>query len=296
MSITPFDTQKTPLPTCSVKNFLNDRLDVIEGDYIGEIIKEKGAFSYRELCMLASIFTHLPLTNCLEVGANIGNHTSLFSRFFKTTFAFEPNPFIYKILSTNIQRNNLQAIAYDCGLSNEAAELDFYVDKKNFGASSFVKKHVFDPSTVIKASVAVGDKFIEQKQIADIDYIKIDAEGLEGKIVQGLRKTIERYQPIISLEWNCAETRNDFEKNNLFTTILDGYSIHSIIKSFPKNEYSGVIQTLQRFMLRHVIHRNQKLVLGTFYQEKDYDMVVLFPSRFRTVPKQVRYSEKLLPR
>lgn len=277
------------------KNFLGDYLQVIEGDYIGEIIRRTGAFSKRELFMLASIFSCVPLRNCLEIGANIGNHTSLFSRFFENTYAFEPNPIICGLLENNIQQNRLRATSYTYGVSNEAAELLFYVNKDNMGASSFVESLAGQNADVIKAHVVIGDCFIEQHHIQDIDYIKIDAEGFEGKVIKGLEKTIRQYQPIISLEWNCTATRNDFQCSDIFGSILKGYAAYAITKPFPKEYYSGFMRKLQRFMLRHIAYHNQKLALGHFYKEKNYDMIVLFPQRFSSVPHNVVYAEDIRP-
>ena len=283
------------LPTTLATNFLGDTFEVISGDYIGDIIKKTGAFSQRELYMLASIFSLIPVQNCLEIGANIGNHTSLFSRFFKTTHAFEPNPFIYEILRRNIERNELRVTPHCLGISNESAEQPFYIDGHNLGASSFVKEHVLHPSAIIQAQVVIGDAFVEREGIDAIDYIKIDAEGLEGKIVQGLHRTIKRHQPLISLEWNCDETRKDFRHYDIFQTTLAGYSAYSIVKPFPRQAYQGVIKQVQRFILRHVLYRSQKLTLGSFNEANNYDMVVLFPERFQVVPEKIRYSEIIHP-
>lgn len=289
------DINSLKLPTISVQNFLNDNLEVVKDDHIGEIIKRTGAFSKRELYMLASIFTRISLSNCLEIGGNIGNHTSLFSRFFKHTFVFEPNPLIYKILTNNIKINKLKATAYNFGISDVKDELTFYIDSINLGASSFIKELVKAPLAAITASVVSGDDFVQKHALTAIDYIKIDAEGLEGRIIQGLQETIKQYQPLITLEWNCDETRQDFTRFSLFSTLLSDYTVYSFEKPFPKRQYTTPVKKLKRFILRHICYPQQKLHLGEFHEEKNYDVVLLCPKRFSALIPHIRYTEKITP-
>ena len=152
---------------------------------------------------------------CLDVGGNIGNHTAFFSRYFKHVYALEPNPGVYEMLLANITHNRLAASAYNIGLSDETAELDFYVsDQDNIGSSSFEKSFNCDKiNGILKAFVERGDDFIANHGISHIDFIKIDVEGHEAKVVSGLRDTIKKYQPVISLEWNNDITRRSLTNN-----------------------------------------------------------------------------------
>ena len=58
----------------------------------------------------------------LDLGANIGNHTVFFSRYFQHIYAFEPNPFVYRILKANCEMLG-NATAFNVGLGAERAML-----------------------------------------------------------------------------------------------------------------------------------------------------------------------------
>ena len=71
-----------------------------------------------------------------------------------------------------------------------------------------------DISTEVKATGGVikedGDKFVQQKRLDDytlndVDYIKIDVEGHELKVLKGAIATIERCNPIIVIEENGSQ-------------------------------------------------------------------------------------------
>lgn len=268
--------------TCIVQNFLGDHLEVIEDDYISNEIIKNGAYARHELAIYSALFGAVTMRNCLEIGGNIGNHTSLFSRYFTHTYTFEPNPLVFDILQGNIQRNGMRATAYRYGISNKEDFLDFYIDRNNLGASSFIKGELKNATSIIQTKVRAGDNVVEQEGIRDIDYIKIDAEGFEGKIVQSLQKIIEKHQPLISLEWKSATTRNDFSRYALFETVLGQYTPLAISRHFPLEDYNGPLKRIQRTFLKHIFYRNQKKKLHflPFYSHGSYSMVFFFPKRF----------------
>jgi FkbM family methyltransferase len=50
-----------------------------------------------------------------------------------------------------------------------------------------------------KVTIVTIDQFVAENHISRVDFIKIDTEGYEAKVLQGARKTIERYKPVIAM-------------------------------------------------------------------------------------------------
>jgi FkbM family methyltransferase len=57
------------------------------------------------------------------------------------------------------------------------------------------------------APMEVEQKLLDNYDFKDIDYIKIDVEGHELKVLQGAVKTIEKFNPIMVVEENGSAVR-----------------------------------------------------------------------------------------
>lgn len=84
------------LETREIQFFFCDNLEVIVGDTLGQLNADLEV----ELSIYDKIFKCIQPHTCLDVGANIGTHTIFFSKYAKSIYSFEPNPFIYPIFKT----------------------------------------------------------------------------------------------------------------------------------------------------------------------------------------------------
>ncbi|MDQ8038875.1 MAG: FkbM family methyltransferase [Rickettsiella sp.] len=190
----------------------------VPSDILGRWIVFNGLYEEELLISLfEKVFNHSDLqrfkqTTVIDGGANVGNHSLFFSRYFKQVISFEPNPNALKLLDTNIFLNktkNIQVIPV--GLSNETKILPFFDNKISLGASAFIAENPLfeqqEPSQHL--NVEKGDMLLEQHilehESITISLIKLDVEWYELKALQGLEKTILKHQPIILFEANNSE-------------------------------------------------------------------------------------------
>ena len=138
-----------------------------------------------------------PDTNAVDIGANIGSHTIVMSRFAKTVHAFEPQKKIYKILNDNVRDNHcLNVKSYNLGLSNRKGIT--YLEKlenkpSNLGAVSIVNGSE-------KKGEMINTITLDDLKLENVSLIKIDVEGHEYEVLQGARNTISRCKPVIIFE------------------------------------------------------------------------------------------------
>jgi len=173
------------------------KMAVFAQDLIGRSINLDGVFERRELDLLFSflgpVLNDIAPGTCLDVGANIGNHTLYFSSRFANVVAFEPNPEVFQLLSFNVrglETVSVQSVALGDG-THEALlrEVD-----GNLGASSL--KHQGLGSTV-PVSVRRMDDFSYEKPVS---FIKIDTEGFEAEVLRGADETLKTHEPIVVFE------------------------------------------------------------------------------------------------
>ncbi len=134
------------------------------------------------------------------------------------SLAFEPSPDTHSFLEKNIAINKVSehVKAYPYAVSNIEANLEFYKvhnpkypDIPNLsGAASLVYANAEHKK--ISVQTVNIDTFLEQNHPKlRIDFVKIDAEGAEADIIQGMLQTIEKYKPIIT----CEILLNDIGQN-----------------------------------------------------------------------------------
>ena len=81
------------------------KMAIFANDYIGIHINQYGFYDGFDLDMIFSFLTPIldDIKNgiALDIGANVGNHSIYFSKYFSSILAFEPHPRIFELLSFN---------------------------------------------------------------------------------------------------------------------------------------------------------------------------------------------------
>jgi FkbM family methyltransferase len=167
----------------------------------------------------------------LDVGANIGNHTIYFAKLLdaRQVICIEPNPEAIRILRVNIDLNQLQdrvdLTHIGCGLSDHVGRAIIgRTIEMNLGGTTLEPR---DDGTI---ALVPGDKLLNGR---NVDFIKIDVEGMELKVLQGLEQTISRFKPNIFVEVNNANLGSfrEWAKQRAYE-IVDSYDRYGVQENF----------------------------------------------------------------
>jgi FkbM family methyltransferase len=263
------------------RDFTRDgRVAAFVGDYIADRIRIYGRYERAELdTLVALVFPHLPAgADCLDVGANIGNHSLVFSRHFAHVIAFEPNPVARSLLDLNLRLNgarNVEVRPIDLSDLPGSARLTFVAD--NLGGARLPAATGDDPDfsrgLVDEAVVdlAAGDEVLDPDR--PVGFIKIDVEGMEPQAIRGLAGTIRRHRPAIMLEQIARDSAP--VAPGLLTDL--GY-VPCEIRRIPRarSRLLDNLLTLVKGERRHAltpIHR---------FEPRDYPVVVYLPENLAT--------------
>ncbi len=134
---------------------------------------------------------------CFDIGAQAGYHTlyaSLLVGPIGRVFAFEPAPRNLAHLKQHLVMNGVtNTFVIDAAVSNVNGISHFDC------ADSSVAGHLSDTGALAIRTITL-DQEIDSGALPEPDYIKIDAEGAELKILEGARKLLTRRHPILSIE------------------------------------------------------------------------------------------------
>ena len=168
---------------------------------------------------------------CIDAGAHIGYHTIYMSMICQRVYAFECNTRTYEKLRKNIETNKIKNIeTYKYGLSdnNKKLFIDFF-NEYNTGSSGLSDNPMGRPpqAPIIKDRKSIRCMTIDDLNLSKLDFIKIDVEGFERKVINGAMKTILKYKPVILMEvWEDHNGTTSLEyTKKLFNDLLDIYDI-----------------------------------------------------------------------
>lgn len=131
----------------------------------------------------------------LDVGANIGITAAILSQIAGTVHAFEPQPEVYSLLTKNVQENilaNVKTWNFAVGSAPGSAHFS--------GSSAY--GFISDDRNAPEVEIITIDDFVKAHDLERVDLIKIDVEGFEPHVIKGALKTIERFNPIVYMEFN----------------------------------------------------------------------------------------------
>jgi len=165
----------------------------------------------------------------VDIGANLGEYSLFAAKRVRDgkVLAFEPLPKMIKLLEENVSLNHFQNVQiFTYGLSSKEGVLPIHeIENAHEGLSTFFPGEQ-KSKNAFEVHLKVFDAEFEGMGVDRIDFIKMDIEGGELGALQGARKTIEKFRPVVMVEINQQ------------TYHAAGYTIDDVYKFFSSLAYS----------------------------------------------------------
>ena len=176
--------------------------------------------------------THEPLTTkllskelkkdmtCLDVGGNIGYYTLLESNIVGEhgkVIAIEPSPPNFQQLKKNLEIQDVKNVdAYNFAAGDKDGEINFLIYEESNGSFTIPDGETTDlPGELIKVQAKKLDTFLDELKVNHIDFVRMDVEGYESHIIQGMKNTIEKSKPMFQIEVHASLMGKDDTKKFL---------------------------------------------------------------------------------
>ncbi len=145
----------------------------------------------------------------LDIGTNYGTTILQFASLVGKEgycFGFEPDKINYSICQNQLQLNNFKNVEVaNIGLGAAEDELFMVVESESNRGRNKVSDKPNQNSEKIK--IRKVDDWVSEKQIKQIDLIKIDVEGFEMNVLQGSLETMKQFKPICFVELDDENLR-----------------------------------------------------------------------------------------
>jgi FkbM family methyltransferase len=254
-------------------------ISAIEEDMITRKILRHGIYDGQVLDYLTRLLAQIDQAVVLDVGANIGNHALAMSTQSKHVYCFEPLDEVYEVLKHNVDANQINNIScINEALSDRSGEQVFYINTSgNLGASSLEYREHNKDAESTNVKIRLGDDMMSSQGISTVNLIKIDVEGHELSVLNGLSKTIAEQQPIIVMEWNERAAARRLLEADIFNGVLQSYSAFALGSNYDRGYWEGkALGGIRRKLTR--LFRRKQVQLYDFNTQNLYRNVLLVPA------------------
>lgn len=148
----------------------------------------------------------------VDIGAHVGYYTLLAAKQVGPTgkvYAFEPEPGNHTILLKNIGMNSYDnVVATPMAVSDQTGSSTLYITALDSGRHS-VYHHGLPEKGIATVETTTLDVFLESEGWPSIDLIKIDVEGAEVAVLDGMNQLMEKNSDLkLIVEFNPALLQN----------------------------------------------------------------------------------------
>jgi FkbM family methyltransferase len=203
------------------------RLDL--ADWLGQYIYLTGGYEPSTARLIAGLIQ--PGDTVIDIGANAGFFTLLAATRVRESgrvLAFEPIPAVRAALETNIKLNGVHWVSlHGTALSNAAGTLTMYEGPRNHRGLSSLRPLDRAAATHIVAVKRLDDWL---PVLDRVKLIKLDVEGAEQHVVEGMAALISRDMPYIVVEVTDAYLQKMGHSATSLLSLLNekGYQIYRI--------------------------------------------------------------------
>lgn len=166
---------------------------IAEDEYIGKWVRETGRLDHDQWLIDRLWERGVSGRVCLDIGAYIGDHTAFYAKWFEQVLAFEPNPEAFTCLVRNMKDTEVECYNFAVGTADEGLLAG---GERNPGAMHILPA----PGPV---------RFIKDLDMDEVDFIKIDVEGMEPDVIRACWKTITECEPRMLIEQRQGDGNED---------------------------------------------------------------------------------------
>lgn len=261
---------------------MDKQLSILSYDHITNQIVSHGVYEIGDLSLvfnwLQGLNVELSDGVALDIGANIGNHSLYFSRFFKHVYSFEPYKRAFELLRLNSELVS-NMTCFNFGVSSENCVTKLFIPASNIGGAK-VSNEKIDSTEFSEVELKCLDDCFQSD--IPIHLLKIDVEGHEYDAIKGAKNLISKHMPLIMFEQLKHEI-NDGTSICIEWLKGVGYSKFACIedRQLPLRKFTPkMVREPLKNMIEIIRGRKRLIITKEKFHRKDYPFILAIPDRF----------------
>lgn len=201
--------------------------------------------------------------NVLDIGAHVGYYTLLFAKLVGKegkVFAFEPNPNNFVLLKKNLEMNNYQnVVSEQLAISDRSGKTKLYMSLNPADARIYQSDKCLDYVEV--TTTRLDEHFLGFD--GQIDFIKMDVQGAEGAVIQGMPFLLKKNKDIqILTEFSPSLlSRSDIEPIEFLKELVNyGFSFFDLNEEKMEAEPATIPELIEKYPSEKENYTNLLLV------------------------------------
>jgi FkbM family methyltransferase len=164
-----------------------------------------------------------PGDTCFDVGANVGFFTLIAARLVGRrgrVVAFEPGPDNLQVLRQNLAANAATQVTVSASAVSNTDGSGRLRLADYSGGHSLAPPQATEASGVIAVDTVTLDAFVRDHDIGAPDVVKIDVEGAEPAVLEGMATLLDEHRPVLVVEIDAASQAEHDDQLERIRTVL----------------------------------------------------------------------------
>ena len=181
----------------------------------------------------------------IDIGAHIGLMAVVLGKRVGENgkvYSFEPTPYSFTVLKETIKLNKLEKTVSPVNMAVAATSgsIEFNANKEDV-SNSIVSYGYNSGHKKITVTTTSIDDFVKQQQLSRLNFIKIDAEGVELDVLKGAKETLRQFdlKMILALHPLAVVAKGDTMEEIYDTVIEWGYKVLRNNKEMTRGSFCG---------------------------------------------------------
>jgi len=207
---------------------------------------------------------------CLDIGGNIGYYVLLESKIVENegrVVAIEPSPENFRYLMNNLQLSKTSNVeAFNIAVGNVEGTTNFLIYKGASNSGMVIQEGQKPawPGTIIQVPIRTIDSLLTDMGLKKIDFVRMDVEGYEDRVIDGMKNTLQSSKPIIQIEMHASIMGNENTKKLLNRLQQIGYDVKYYVPRDIDTPLIGTMKDVKHYNIEKILSMLEDQTLPSF--------------------------------